>query len=63
MSLDNSRNNYPNKSEKMPEEIFNASLVLHSSDLFGVGNLVMIRHGNDWYRLMKTKQGKLILTK
>ena len=40
-----------------------ASLVVHSQDLFMDGNLVLIRHGQDWYRLMITKQGKLILTK
>ncbi len=41
-----------------------ASLVIHSSDLFGEeGRLVLIKHNDDWYRLMITKQRKLILTK
>ena len=40
-----------------------ASLVIHSEDLFGKGRLVLIRHNRDWYRLMVTRQGKLILTK
>ncbi len=40
-----------------------ASLVLHSEDLFGKGRLVLIQHKDHWYRLMITKQGKLILTK
>ncbi|MBI1976013.1 MAG: hemin uptake protein HemP [Candidatus Omnitrophica bacterium] len=41
-----------------------ASLVIHSKDLFGdEGRLVLIKHNDDWYRLMITKQRKLILTK
>ena len=40
-----------------------ASLVIHSSDLFGEGALVLIKHRDDWYRLTITRQGKLILTK
>ena len=41
-----------------------ASLVIHSNDLFGEeGRLVLIKHNDDWYRLMITKQRKLILTK
>ena len=40
-----------------------ANLVIHSSDLFGEKKLVLIKHRSDWYRLMLTKQGKLILTK
>ncbi len=40
-----------------------ASLVIHSSDLFREKRLVLIKHRDDWYRLMLTKQDKLILTK
>lgn len=41
-----------------------ASLVIHSQDLFGEeGRLVLIKHNEEWYRLMITKQRKLILTK
>ncbi len=40
-----------------------ANLVIHSSDLFGEKRLVLIKHRDDWYRLMLTKQDKLILTK
>ena len=41
-----------------------ASLVIHSNDLFGEeGKLVLIKHNDEWYRLMITKQRKLILTK
>jgi hemin uptake protein HemP len=41
-----------------------ASLVIHSEDLFGKeGRLVLIKHNDGWYRLMITKQRKLILTK
>lgn len=40
-----------------------ADRVVRSEDLFGDRSLVLIKHRNDWYRLMITKQGKLILTK
>lgn len=40
-----------------------ANLVIHSSDLFGEKRLILIKHRDDWYRLMVTKQDKLILTK
>ena len=36
---------------------------LRSSDLFGKERLVLIQHNTDIYRLMITKQAKLILTK
>lgn len=46
------------------QDALKAALVIHSIDLFGPdGNLVIIQHANHWYRLMLTKQGKLILTK
>ena len=31
--------------------------------LFGSAQIVLIRHGGDTYRLCRTRQGKLILTK
>jgi hemin uptake protein HemP len=37
--------------------------VIDSKDLFGNSHLILIRHNSDLYRLMITKQGKLILTK
>ena len=37
--------------------------VLHSEELFGSEKLVLIRHEGATYRLMITRQGKLILTK
>lgn len=40
-----------------------ADVILHSTDIFGQGKMVLINHNQDWYRLMITKQGKLILTK
>ena len=40
-----------------------ANLAIHSSDLFGEKKLVLIKHRDDWYRLMITKRDKLILTK
>ena len=39
------------------------SRVILSSELFAGGKTVLIRHDNGVYRLMITKQGKLILTK
>ena len=36
---------------------------LKSADLFGAAREVMIDHGNETYRLRKTRLGKLILTK
>jgi len=39
------------------------NLVIHSSELFGEKKLVLIEHCSNMYRLMITKQGKLILTK
>jgi len=37
--------------------------MVHSNDLFGKNRLVTICHRGTFYRLMITKQGKLILTK
>jgi hemin uptake protein HemP len=37
--------------------------VLDSSQLFQGAREVMIRHGNETYRLRQTQAGKLILTK
>lgn len=46
------------------DNVYHGVLIIQSHDLFGEkGNLVVIRHGQDSYRLMKTKQGKLLLTK
>lgn len=40
------------------------ALVLHSEDIFGKeGKLVIIKHADSFYRLMVTRQDKLILTK
>lgn len=51
------------ENENISSLISSANLVVHSSDLFGEKKLVLIKHRDDWYRLMLTKQGKLILTK
>ena len=40
-----------------------ADAVIRSEDIFGTKKMVLIQHKNDLYRLMITKQGKLILTK
>lgn len=40
-----------------------AATVLCSAQLFGSKKLVLIRHNDGWYRLMVTKQNKLILVK
>jgi hemin uptake protein HemP len=36
---------------------------LDSAALFGAGDEVRITHGSETYRLRRTRQGKLILTK
>lgn len=46
-----------------PDLVSQAALIVHSSDLFGAGRLVLIRHKEDWYKLMVTRQNKLILMK
>ena len=38
-------------------------LLIQSKDLFGEHKRIMIRHGDTFYRLMITRQGKLILNK
>ncbi len=43
-----------------PEE---KSKIIPSSEIFGGEKLVLIRHGEMSYRLMITRQGKLILNK
>jgi hemin uptake protein HemP len=40
-----------------------APIVLDSEALFGGQQTVLIRHQGELYRLQKTRQGKLILTK
>lgn len=49
--------------ESSREEPTSAPKVLRSDDLFAGGVEVMISHGEDIYRLRKTRNGKLILTK
>lgn len=51
------------KNEIPPDMSSQAASVLHSAQLFGSKKLVLIRHNDDWYRLMVTKQNKLILMK
>jgi len=48
---------------KSSSSSFHPGKTIDSKDYSKKENLVMIRHGEDWYRLMITKQGKLILTK
>jgi len=50
------------KREKGPEDC-SLSRVLRSEELFGHAKLVIIQHRDNFYRLMITRQGKLILTK
>lgn len=53
----------PLESDPLRDLVGQASLVVHSTDLFGDKRLVLIRHNGDWYRLVVTKQNKLILMK
>lgn len=46
-----------------PDLASSAGLVVDSVELFKDKKLVLIRHNGDWYKLMVTKQNKLILTK
>ena len=48
--------------ERQPLPTGNVSL-LESSTLFGKRDEVLIAHGDETYRLRRTRQGKLILTK
>jgi len=47
----------------LPDLTTQADLIIHSSDIFGEKGLVLIRHNDGWYKLMITKQNKLILMK
>jgi hemin uptake protein HemP len=49
--------------EMPPDLVSQTAPVVHSMDLFREKKLVLIRHNDDWYKLMITKQNKLILTK
>ncbi|MEM8865313.1 MAG: hemin uptake protein HemP [Planctomycetota bacterium] len=40
-----------------------ATRIIDSRELLANENTVLIRHENDFYRLLKTKNGKLILQK
>ncbi len=53
----------PNLSDAIHALLKKADLVIHSSDLFGAGGLVLIQHGDEWYQLKKTKYNRLILNK
>ena len=57
------KNNPDTDSVKKGENQFNPGKCIDSSVLFGSDHLIIISHGKDYYRLMITKQGKLILTK
>jgi hemin uptake protein HemP len=41
----------------------NSPRIIESRDLFGKEKIIIIKHENNFYRLMITKQGKLILNK
>jgi hemin uptake protein HemP len=49
--------------ETMSKQDKESTRAFRSQDLFGDSKQVMIRHNDDWYRLMITKQNKLILVK
>ncbi|HCM42357.1 MAG TPA: hypothetical protein DIS66_03460 [Candidatus Omnitrophica bacterium] len=40
-----------------------ADLIIHSSDLFETNGLVLIKHGDEWYQLRRTRHNRLILNK
>ena len=49
--------------EDKGREADNKDGIIESMDLFGNKKQVLIRHGQKVYRLMITRQGKLILNK
>ena len=51
------------KNEAPPDLASQAACTLDSAEIFGEKKLVLIRHNGDWYKLMITKQNKLILMK
>ena len=52
------------KAKNVPPDLAQrASLIVNSAEMFGDKKLVLIRHNDGWYRLMITKQNKLILMK
>jgi len=65
MTLVSSSNQKREHSEKSPglRQIAMTALQLDSRDLFVETREILIRHGNDTYRLRLTSQNKLILTK
>ena len=46
-----------------PISEFSDKRIIHSEELFQGAREVVIRHANDFYRLLVTKAGKLILNK
>jgi hemin uptake protein HemP len=67
MTLVSSSNDNRAQAEKSsspePRQIAMTALQLDSRDLFVEAREILIRHGNDTYRLRLTSQNKLILTK
>lgn len=51
------------KNDAPPDLRSQAAQVIQSSELFGSKKMVLISHNDDWYKLMITKQNKLILMK
>jgi hemin uptake protein HemP len=54
---------FPDPAEMPPDAARQAATVLDSTQLFGSKKLVLIRHNDGWYRLMVTRQNKLILVR
>ena len=67
MTLVSSSNDNGAQAEKSsspePRQIVMTASQLESRDLFVDAREILIRHGNDTYRLRLTSQNKLILTK
>jgi len=60
---DKTSDNLASRSPKETGELTGGARILHSDELLQDGDEVFIRHGEDLYRLRKTRQGKLILCK
>ena len=53
----------PAAKPEMPKFADGSPRLLESVNLLGTGEQVLISHGGETYRLRRTRQGKLILTK
>jgi hemin uptake protein HemP len=61
--MNQSKMNLQTTHEPRPSIVRDANKPINSDSLFAEGNEVIIQHQNEQYRLRRTRNGKLILTK